>query len=350
MSGRVATVRVAVIGAGTVVGRAVCEALVASEPGRPVVAVGPRRVAIDGAAWRIVEASDPALARKLKDVDVVVVCVPGLEVADPSTGDASLPALLVSAVTEAGVSRVVLVSSTTVVGPVEAAVTPRGEESAAQGEGTVGPVRALVMSEQAWEAWAAADETRSLGVVRGALLVGEGIDTFLTRAFESPRLLVLDDDRPPRQFTHVRDLASAVAQVVDAGGEGRFTAASGAAVPHEELVERLGARELRLPSPIAAATADRLQRLGATPSGADELGYQRFSWVVAADRLAADGWQAAHTEQECVEQLVRQTAGRTAIVGRRVSRPDAASVGAAGAAVAVLGAAAVLRARRRRLG
>jgi nucleoside-diphosphate-sugar epimerase len=187
-------------------------------------------------------------------------------------------------------------------------------------------------------------------VVRAGLLVGEGVDTFLTRAFESPRLLVLDDERPARQLTHLADLVAAVAHVVATGTTGRVAVASGDPVPHEELLVALGARELRIPAAIAAATADRLHRLGATPSAADELDYQRFPWVVAADRLAADGWRASCTAQDAGAALVAGTQGRTAIAGRRVSRPDAASVGAAGAAVAVLGAAAVLRARRRRLG
>jgi membrane associated rhomboid family serine protease len=51
-----------------------------------------------------------------------------------------------------------------------------------------------------------------------------------------------------------------------------------------------------------------------------------------------------------VTELLEHASGSTAIAGRRLGRPDAASLGAAGAAAAVLGAAALVQARRRRGG
>jgi len=47
-------------------------------------------------------------------------------------------------------------------------------------------------------------------VVRPAALVGPGVDTYLTRHFEAPRLLVVRGTEPIWQFCHVDDLLSAL--------------------------------------------------------------------------------------------------------------------------------------------
>ena len=50
--------------------------------------------------------------------------------------------------------------------------------------------------------------------VRPAALVGDGVDTALTRYFEAPRLLAVKGGAPAWQLCHVDDLACAVVRVV----------------------------------------------------------------------------------------------------------------------------------------
>ena len=47
-------------------------------------------------------------------------------------------------------------------------------------------------------------------ILRPAALVGPGVDTTITRHFETPRLLVLGGSEPMWQFVHVEDVASAI--------------------------------------------------------------------------------------------------------------------------------------------
>ena len=49
-----------------------------------------------------------------------------------------------------------------------------------------------------------------VSVVRAAAVVGPGVDTTISRHFESPRLLVVAGSRPCWQFCHVDDLVSAL--------------------------------------------------------------------------------------------------------------------------------------------
>src|SRR5258708_10802560 len=60
----------------------------------------------------------------------------------------------------------------------------------------------------------------AITVVRPAALVGEGIDTVITRHFESPRLLAVKGCAPRRQFFHPTDLLSAIEAGAPAGGKG----------------------------------------------------------------------------------------------------------------------------------
>ena len=58
-------------------------------------------------------------------------------------------------------------------------------------------------------------------VVRPAALVGDAVDTLLTRHFEAPRLLAVRGCAPRWQFCHVNDLVSALelAAVGDVTGD-----------------------------------------------------------------------------------------------------------------------------------
>ena len=64
-------------------------------------------------------------------------------------------------------------------------------------------------------------------------------------------------------------------------------------------------------------------------------------------RLLAAGWRPAYDNPTSLGLLLEQARGNHAVGARRVGRRDA-TIGAAGAAVAVVGTAALVRAARRK--
>ena len=116
-------------------------------------------------------------------------------------------------------------------------------------------------------------------------------------------------------------------------------------------VERLsGMRRIELAAVTAFGTAERLHRVGVLPVPASELAYAVYPWTVDPERLRAAGWVAEHDAEECLRVLLEGVRGRVALAGRQVEGRDIA-LGAASAAVALLGTAAVWRqARQRRYG
>jgi UDP-glucose 4-epimerase len=221
-----------------------------------------------------------------------------------------------------------------------------GERPGSSGSPTPGPVGARAGRPTS-------DAGPGLAFLRPAILVGPGVDTIWTRHFEAPRLLTVRGVDRPWQFLHTDDLVAAVRRVSDEALRGVFTV--GALVDGEpdvvspaDLARRTGLATVTLPAATAFGAAERLHRVGVLPSPASDLAFVVHPWTVTARGLHAAGWEPAWSSAECVDVLIEEVRGRTALVGRRVGGRDAAALGAAGAAVALLGTAAIWRQARRR--
>ena len=116
----------------------------------------------------------------------------------------------------------------------------------------------------------------------------------------------------------------------------------------EEVEELCGIRRMELPSAVALGAAARLHRIGLTPSPA---GRPRVHDAplggAASSRLHDAGLAAAVDNEEVLAELLEEVAGRHTVAGRRLGRKDATAAGAAGATVALLGTAALVRRARK---
>lgn len=185
-------------------------------------------------------------------------------------------------------------------------------------------------------------------VLRPAALVGQGVDTMITRHFEAPRLLTVRGAVREWQFAHVEDLASAAEHAVRHALAGALTVGADDVLSPTQVETASGLRRIELAAVTAFGTAERLHRVRVLPAPASELAYTVYPWTVASDRLRASGWEPRWSSAACLEVLLQSGSGRLAVAGRRVGTRDAAALGAAGAAVAFLGTAAVWRKARRR--
>jgi nucleoside-diphosphate-sugar epimerase len=178
-------------------------------------------------------------------------------------------------------------------------------------------------------------------VLRPAALVGLGPDQDgqLLRQLSAARLLAVRGVEPLWQFCHVEDLLAALELAVCGLVTGGLGVASDGAVA-QSLVESLtGRRRLELPAAVALSTAERLHRAGLTSSSPRELDRLLGPLVLACDGLRAAGWQPRWSNEEA---LMAHVTARAAEPART------AAVTAAGATVALLGTAALVRQARRR--
>jgi nucleoside-diphosphate-sugar epimerase len=307
------------------------------------------------ASWQQVDLTSPEVAGPLVGADVVIHVAAPDDLATSLTLSAAQRRIravrAAQAVTLAaaavGAHRLIAITSAMVFGARPDNPIPLPDDTPRRAEPDDGLVGDLLEIERVLERTPRVHPGLALTVIRPAALVGPGVDTAVTRHFEAPRLLVIRGSDASWQFCHVDDLAGAVLVALDAELDGWLTA--GAPDPlREDDVERLsGMRRLEVPAGLALSTAERLHRVGVLPTPASELAYVMHPWVVGSTGLLASGWRPEHDNEACLRELLVVIGGRRAVAGRRVDRRDAA-MGAAGAAVALVGTAAILRQARSR--
>lgn len=287
---------------------------------------------------------------------VVLVAQPGDLVGSAAKGRREREAEIVAhtqrclaAAKAVGARHVVVITSAVVYGawpdrPLVHDADPLPGADEAARDGLVGDLLAV-------EAVAARGARRTVPLVtvlRPAAVVGTGVDTFVTRHFEAPRLLTVRGATRQWQFLHVDDLAGAARFAVEHGLSGILTAGATDVLEPARVQAAAGMRVIELAAATAFGTAERLHRVGVLPAPASELAFVVYPWTVASDRLRAAGWEPRWSSAACLDVLLEGVQGRLAVAGRRVGTRDAAALGAAGAAVAVIGTAAVWRQARAR--
>lgn len=357
---------VAVTGAASPLGALVTARLLArvgAGVGR-VIAVDEVRGEAVGVTWRVGPIDTPAVVERLRGADVVVLLSPAADLqatlATPMAERRERVVRTAQAVTTgaaaAGARRLVAVTSAMVLaagtGPGQAPSEgldphPLADDAPVLALPDVGAVGDLVEVERVLARVAGSHPGLAVTVLRPAALVGPGVDTVVGRHFEAPRLLVLRGHEMVWQFCHVDDLAEAVALTVSAGLDGALTVGSPGSLSQAEIEHLSGMRRVELTPAMAFSTAERLHRLGVLPAPASDLGYVVRPWAVSSRRLLEAGWSPTYDNETCLGVLLEQVRGHHALASRRLDRRDAAT-GAAGAAVALVGTAAIVRRRRRR--
>ena len=344
---------VAVTGAARGLGHDLTVRLASSARIGRVVAIDDHRGDVTGVTWRVVDVRDPALAGRLTGVDVVVHT--DLDLA-PDSDSRSRRAFnvrgaqtVLTAAAAGRVGRVVLVTSAMVYGARPDNPVPLAETAplGADPDGSV--VGDMLEIEQLAQRSARTHLGMAITVVRPAALVGEGVDTVVTRHFEAPRLLTVKGCAPRWQFCHTADLVSALELAAAGEVSGEFAVGCDGWLEQEQLEELSGLRRIELPAALTFGTAQRLHRAGITPVPVTDLHFVVYPWVVDCQALRAAGWSPEFDNAAAFSVLLEQRAGRLAVAGRRLARKDATvAAGAAGATVAVIGTAAIVRRARRR--
>ncbi len=341
---------VAVTGAAGGIGHALTARLASSRHVKRVIAIDEERGDIEGVTWRVADIRDPALVGRLTGVDVVVHADLDLS---PDTGSRQRRAYnvrgaqtVLTAAAAGGVGRVVLVTSAMVygAGPDNPVPLPEDFPLSADSDGSV--VGDLLEIEHLARRSPRTHPGMEVTVARPAALVGDGVDTLITRHFEAPRLLAVKGCAARWQFCHVDDLVSALELAATGQVTGEFAVGCDGWLEQDQLEELSGMRRIELPAGLTFATAQRLHRAGITPAPVADLHYVVYPWVVDCKSLREAGWQPAFDNAMALEVLLGQRAGHHAVAGRRLGKKDA-TITAAGATVAVIGTAAIVRQVRR---
>jgi len=342
---------VAITGAAHGLGLALTARLAESDLVGRVVAIDGKRGDVSGVTWRIVDVRDPVLAGRLADVDVIVHTdidtSPDTDARVRRAYNVRGAQTVLTAAAAGGVSRVVLVTSAMVYGARPTNPVPLPEDAPLSAESDDSVVGDLLEIEHLAERAPRSHLGLDVSVARPAALVGDGIDTLVTRHFEAPRLLAVKGCTARWQFCQVDDLVEALELAAAGRVTGAFAVGCDGWLEQDELEELAGLRRIELPPGLTFATAQRLHRAGITPAPVTDLRYVVYPWVVECKALREAGWEPRYDNAQALQVLLDQRAGHHAVAGRRLDRKDA-TITAAGATVAVIGTAAIVRQVRRR--
>jgi nucleoside-diphosphate-sugar epimerase len=346
---------IAVTGAADGIGRALVARLAGSGDIKKVIALDDHRGDVPGVTWRVVDIRDPQLTSRISDVDVIVHLdidhSPDTDHRERRAYNVRGAQTVITAAAAVRVRRVILITSAMVYGAEEGNAVPLPEDSPLAAEFDDGVVGDFLEIEELAKMAPVAHPGMTVTVLRPAALVGPGIDTVVTRHFEAPRLLTVKGCAQRWQFCHVDDLVTALELAVSGEVSGQLAVGCEGWLEPEEVEEITGRRRFELPAAITFGTAQRLHRIGVTPAPATDLHYVVYPWVADCATLRTAGWKPSRGNAEALTALLEEVAGRHAVVGRRLARKEATMATAAGATVAVIGTAAIVRrARRKRRG
>jgi nucleoside-diphosphate-sugar epimerase len=342
---------VAITGAASGLGRAFLAHVASSADFRRVVAIDEQRGDVSDVTWRVIDVRDPLLANRLSDIDVLVHLSAqyalDAEPAERRAYNLRAAQTVLTASAAARVRRVVLVTSAMVYGATPDNPVPLPEDAEVAAEPDTGVVGDYLEIEALVRRSLRSHPGLEVTVLRPAAVVGPGVDTVVTRHFEAPRLLTVKGCEPRWQFCHVEDLVTALTLAALGVVTGAVAVGSDGWLEQEQVEEISGLRRFELPAGLTFGTAQRLHRLGITPAPATDLHYVVYPWVADCASLREAGWKPAWTNEAALEQLLELREGKHAVVGRRLSGKEA-TITAAGATVAVIGTAAIVRRARRK--
>ena len=224
---------------------------------------------------------------------------------------------------DAGVGHLVLLSSATVYGAWANNAIPLTEDA------TLRPSPDLAFAVQRAEIerrlaeWRAGHPSATATVLRPVPVVGvEGDEGWLAQALHEARKVADLEGDPPAQFVHVDDLASAVLLAATARLDGaRNVAPDGWLRGTEYTALDAGTPKVRLPERVGDRVSRLRWRLRLAPTPPGLQPYARHPWVVANDRLRADGWVPEHSHEEAF------VAGTPATALRHPQPPPAPGAG-----------------------
>jgi nucleoside-diphosphate-sugar epimerase len=160
--------------------------------------------------------------------------------------------------------------------------------------------RQLAAVEVLADQWRVADSARTVTVLRPVVtMAADGGTSALAAAIAAGSGQRFGEADPPAQFLHLDDLAAAVALAVDRRLDGVYNVAPDGWIEGERVRALAGSRpRVKLPDRIAKTVAGLRWRFQRGPIPPGLWPYTRAPWVIANDRLKAEGWRPTVTNEQ----------------------------------------------------
>lgn len=335
---------VVVTGAASELGRRVCALAVADPAVTSVIALDRRsmRRLPKGVERHEVDLTAADLKPLIEGASTVVhlAQAEGPTIADSASaawGDGALTRRVLDAAAAVGASHVVLLSSATAYGAWANNPVPLTEDAPLRPNPGVAVAAEKAEAERAAAEWRDDHPGSTVAILRPTVTVAPDANGWLARALARSSSLPVADEEPPAQFLDVDDLAAAVDLARRARLDGPRNVAPDGWISGDTVRALAGGvPRVRLPERIAVHLAHLRWRWGLAPTPPELLPYTVHPWVIANDRLKADGWEPRSSNEEAY--VAAHRAGPWATLSPR--RRQEIALGASGATL--LGGVAVV--------
>ncbi len=217
---------------------------------------------------------------------------------DDSQATLSMLDRVLDGATQAGVERLIVLSSAMVYGASADNPIPMSETQPLCPAPDLAYAVAKQDLEEAASAWAAADPCRRLTILRPTTTLSEKGSAWVAKALRSAMIVRPDRVDPPLQFLHYDDLASALTFVIVNELDGVYNVAPDGWLGPEVFRELVGGVQFRVPERVNDRLLEAGRRLGLRPTPPGIEAYVRHPWVVANDRLRRAGWTPTFSNSE----------------------------------------------------
>jgi nucleoside-diphosphate-sugar epimerase len=195
--------------------------------------------------------------------------------------------------------HVVLVSSAMVYGAYSNNPVPLTEDAALRPNVHFAFARQLGAVEQLVDEWRMAVPGRTVTVLRPALAMAADGTGPVARALAAGMGQRAGEDDPPAQFLHLDDLTSAVVLAAERELDGVYNVAPDGWVAGERVRALSGeVPRIKLPERLAEIASRLRWRFQRGPIPPGMRSYTRWPWLVANDRLKAEGWHPTVTNEQ----------------------------------------------------
>ena len=200
---------------------------------------------------------------------------------------------------QVGVQRIVLLSSAMVYGAWPNNPMPLTEEAPLRPGQEFAFARQLAATEFLVESWRRAEEHRRVCVLRPVPAMAARGTSSVARALAAGYGLRAGEEDAPCQFVHLDDVASAVLLAVERDLDGVFNVAPDGSIDASSVRALAGdPPRLRLPGRAADLVSGLRWRFQRGPIPPGLWPYTRWPWLVANDRLRAEGWRPTATNEQ----------------------------------------------------
>ena len=238
----------------------------------------------------------------LGEVDVLVHLVSALEPwpedAQEGSDDAEVTRRLLDAAGAAGVRRLVLMSSAMVYGAWPDNPVPLTEASALRPLPECGFAVSKAEQERYAVQWAEEHPGGDIATLRPAASLAEDHVGWVVRSLRSAANLN-GESEVPVQFLHLDDLAAAVELCVVGDLTGVYNVAPQGWISSGTALDLVGrTHRFNMSEQLLGRLPGWWWKRRLMPTSPGVVGYARYPWVVASDRLRAAGWTPRFTSEQ----------------------------------------------------